>query len=375
MLKSLNYKKKLSLLLIIYSLAITTMVLFLGFELFNKVFQPEGNDIEQIYITSNYKELEEGINKGVLSTSGNIISKVVTNNELENLYINQFLKKLMQIMILVSFIIMVLSVILSKFISKQFLQPIESVSSVLANIDNMENINLDNDIFNEDLSGVKKSLQKSSTKIKKLLNEANSINSYITHEQKNTLAILRAKIQLGEKEELLDLVDKMSASLDDILALNAIESFGTFEEIDLCTVCAQAVETYSRTYSDIELEFDEYDMPIIEGKELWIYRAVCNLIENAIKYGDNSKIVVKVYQNKNSAIICVKDEGRGMNKADLDKIFNYKYRCENLNKNGYGIGLSLVNHVVEICGGITYVESEIGKGSNFYMVFKALTLD
>lgn len=58
-----------------------------------------------------------------------------------------------------------------------------------------------------------------------------------------------------------------------------------------------------------------------------------------------------------------------------EKIFENRYRIGNRQKNGYGIGLSLVRHVAELCGGFVWVESEEAKGSKFKLIFPAFTMD
>ena len=134
-------------------------------------------------------------------------------------------------------------------------------------------------------------------------------------------------------------------------------------------------ETYKKEYKNIDFDIDEENLLYIKGKSLLILRAVSNLVENAIKYGDNSHIKIKIYKAYNSVIIKVVDHGPGINRDNMNKIFDYQYRANHLKKDGYGIGLNLVQHVTELCHGIVYVESDTYVSTEFYMVFKSLTLD
>lgn len=368
----LNYKGKLNILLITYSFFITMIVLILGFVLINKIYKPINNE-GNFLVAYSQDEIKTGITKGALSIKiDELPSKAISIREVQNNYNNQIMSTGIAVMLVVFVIVMSISVLISKYISKRVISPIEEMATALPDIINGNIEEINSNIFSGELRGVGSALSKSSEKIKMLLNEANSINSYISHEQKNTLAILRAKIQLGERDELIALIDKMSCSLDDILALNATDDIRYYEEVDLGLVCAEAVDIYSKSYNNIYLEIDADEIPTIKGREIWIYRAVCNLIENAIKYGDNSKIIVKAYNEKGSSIICVEDNGKGIDKNIIDKIFKFEYRGENLKKDGYGIGLSLVYQITNLCGGITFVDSESGKGSKFYMAFKSL---
>lgn len=374
--KKLNYKKRLNILLLLYSFIFTSVVLALGFFFINKIDKPK-DEINKYFIKYSSEEFEKDLINGSLAIKiDELPTKVINMEQFQLDYNRRVVVNGIAIMITVFLLVLIMSILISKFISKKLIKPIEEMTTLLPDIISGNKSSIEEIVFIEELSGVETAINKSSEKIKKLLNEANSINSYISHEQKNTLALLRAKIQLGEKEELLALVDKMSNSLDDILALNSIENFkGEEEEVDLTLVVAEAIDIYSKVYKDIEFEIDEDNIPTIKGRKLWIYRAVCNLIENAIKYGDNSKITVSVYNKNGSSIISVEDRGNGIDKELVDKIFNYKYRGENLKKDGYGIGLSLVNQITKLCGGVVFVDSEHGKGSKFYMAFKTLTLD
>ncbi|NFS29430.1 HAMP domain-containing histidine kinase [Clostridium botulinum] len=370
----LNYKGKLNILLITYSFVITMIVLVLGFILIKNTAKPISNT-ENYFVAYSQDELIAGITYGGIETKiDELPTKTFNIIDVQKNYNKEIFSKGIGVMLAVFAIVMVASILVSKSISKKVIAPIEKIASSLPEVINGKEVEIHGHIFEKELSGVGSALTKSSQKIKMLLNEANSINSYISHEQKNTLAILRGKIQLEEWDELIGLVDKMSSSLDDILALNATEDIECDEEVDLGIVCAEAVDVYSKLYKNIELEIDEEEIPMIKGRELWMYRAVCNLIENAIKYGDNSKIIVKAYNQNGSAIICVEDNGKGVDKEIIDKIFNYKYRGQNLKKDGYGIGLNLVYQITNLCGGITFVDSKSGKGAKFYMAFKALTI-
>jgi signal transduction histidine kinase len=372
----LSYKNKINILILSYSAVITLVVLILGFSLLNRVEKRQIDEAQNYFITYSTQEINKGITSGINIKPSDITDRVISVNEFKVAHSNDILKQAITVMSGVFLFVMAISFIISKIISKKIIRPIEEIAANLPQIINNENIEIDDkNILSGELKGFKVALDESTKKIKNLLKEANNINSYITHEQKNSLAVLRSKIQMGEREDLFKIIDKMSSSLDDILAINATEDVKYFEAVDLTLICAEAVDIYKKEYKNIYLDIDEENIVQIKGRSLWIYRAVCNLIENAIKYSDGSDILVKAYNKNGSSIISVQDYGTGIKKEILDNIFNHKYRGENLKKDGYGIGLSLVNHITSLCDGITFVESEEGKGTKFYMAFNELTLD
>lgn len=122
--------------------------------------------------------------------------------------------------------------------------------------------------------------------------------------------------------------------------------------------------------TDVEEKFMECDPDIIE-------RIMLNLLSNAVKFTKNhGKINVNIYDDKDKIIISVKDNGIGIQKDKQDLIFQrFRQVDKSLTRSheGSGIGLSLVKSLVELHEGTIRVESEYGKGSEFIMVFPALS--
>ena len=88
-----------------------------------------------------------------------------------------------------------------------------------------------------------------------------------------------------------------------------------------------------------------------------------------MKYGEDKPIFLSVKAKNGSVIVMVKDNGIGIREDKQEMIFGNRYRINELNRDGYGIGLSLVSHVCDLCGGFITVDSEPGKGSVFYLSF------
>lgn len=96
-----------------------------------------------------------------------------------------------------------------------------------------------------------------------------------------------------------------------------------------------------------------------------------NLISNAVKYSpDNSKIVVTINKEKNDLLISVADNGYGIPEAQKEKIFDKLFRADNVvgkDVEGTGLGLYIVKSIIDQSGGKIWFESEIDKGSTFYV--------
>jgi len=124
----------------------------------------------------------------------------------------------------------------------------------------------------------------------------------------------------------------------------------------------------------MELHLDA-TQDLIEADEVHISNLINNLMDNAVKYskeGVPPKIIVTTTSNAKKIFIKIEDNGIGMNRETLKRIFEKFYRAHTGNVHnvkGFGLGLSYVEDIVEAHGGTIKAESVLGKGSCFTMEF------
>ena len=113
--------------------------------------------------------------------------------------------------------------------------------------------------------------------------------------------------------------------------------------------------------------------PIIKGNKDHLINVFNNLIENAYKYSDEKPIIIIESSNNSSSLeISIKDNGVGIKKSNIDKIFDKFYREPqgNIhNVKGFGLGLSYVKNIVNKLGASILVKSKYGSGSTFTLRF------
>ena len=126
------------------------------------------------------------------------------------------------------------------------------------------------------------------------------------------------------------------------------------------------------TQKEITLTFDmEYLDPIyVNADREKIQQVVSNLLVNSIKYGHPNGTTEVSVENliKNKVIIRVTDNGEGIPKEHIPRLFERFYRVDqsgSRNEGGSGLGLSIVKHIIEAHGEKIYVESEVDVGSEF----------
>ncbi|AQS03772.1 sensor histidine kinase [Clostridium beijerinckii] len=178
------------------------------------------------------------------------------------------------------------------------------------------------------------------------------------------------------REKFLDIIDKeaerLSRLINDILVLSNIESNLAVDmhEFEPGSVIEEVINIMRKTAinKNIKLEFKDNSNEKIFGDRDKFHQLALNLIENAIKYSKDTagKVEVLSYNEDKYYCLRVKDNGLGIPKEDISRIFERFYRVDkSRKKGGTGLGLAIVKHIVKIFNGEIYVKSELGVGTCF----------
>ena len=99
-------------------------------------------------------------------------------------------------------------------------------------------------------------------------------------------------------------------------------------------------------------------------------RVMNNLIQNVIAHSRAKRIEVSLSRQGREVVLCVRDNGVGIDKGDLKYIFERLYKCDRgRSQKGSGLGLAIVRQLVEKMEGRVFVESEVGEGTVFSVAF------
>lgn len=116
-----------------------------------------------------------------------------------------------------------------------------------------------------------------------------------------------------------------------------------------------------------DLPEDEAGMLILGNEDL-LFSAVKNIVLNACKYSQNHTANIHLSVKHNELIVKISDEGKGIPKDALQKIFQPFYRAnDHQNESGFGLGLSLTSRIIKLHRGRIHVESAESKGTIFYV--------
>ncbi|MEO6653446.1 MAG: ATP-binding protein [Ilumatobacteraceae bacterium] len=170
--------------------------------------------------------------------------------------------------------------------------------------------------------------------------------------------------------------ERASRTIDDLLELSQIESRGSpdLELIDvedlIRDACSRVVELAAGCGVAISSRApSESAGPFVRGDRSQLASAIGNLVENAVKYSDSGDCVgIDVRTEASLVVIDVTDDGCGIPRPDLDRVFERFYRVDRARRRtsgGTGLGLSIVRHVAQNHGGTVSVTSAEGEGSTF----------
>ncbi|MBN2058196.1 MAG: PAS domain-containing protein [Candidatus Saganbacteria bacterium] len=214
----------------------------------------------------------------------------------------------------------------------------------------------------------------------------------VSHELKTPLTAIRNYVEtlaggaVNEKELARDFLNKiekhainLSRLIDDILEISQLEAkkdLGPFIRLDLADIIKRAIETISEKAKKksivISVECSDGDAYVL-GIEEHIYRAALNLLDNAVSYTESGgQIEVFCLRQGSKVKLAVADTGIGIPADEQERIFERFYRVDKARSRelgGTGLGLSIVKHVMNTHNGSIEVNSVIGQGSTFTLVF------
>lgn len=189
----------------------------------------------------------------------------------------------------------------------------------------------------------------------------------------------RKKIDQIVKSEIPEFIEFIVASANkmDLLqqGLLQISRLGKakleMRQLDMNGLLRDIVESMQYQLRSKEVEVKVDDLPACFGDMPTVNQVFTNILDNAVKYLDETrqgKIAVSGNIEDGYAVYSVKDNGRGIDDSNVKKVFELFYRVDPQNGvSGEGLGLSLVARIINRHGGKVWLESEVGKGSTFYI--------
>ena len=296
------------------------------------------------------------------------------------------------IMLILIPLILLLTVLGGYFITKRAFRPINNIAKTANDIttqkDITRRIEIEPDSKEDELYHLSATLNKMLDKIESLIIQEKQFTSDASHELRTPISVILAQgeylldIAKDEKEKELagTIVDKskqVSKLVSRLLLLARIDQnrqkFNK-EKVDMGVLIDVAVDSMKElaAQKDILLFSNVPEGTIVNADESLLLSAITNLISNGIKYGKESgHVSVSASKNGDKTEIIVADNGVGISKEHIDKIWTRFYRVDDVRNDEYGsngLGLSMVKSIIELHGGEITVKSTLGQGTEFRII-------
>ena len=202
------------------------------------------------------------------------------------------------------------------------------------------------------------------------------------HELRTPLAVMSTKFEVFEKNKNPDeadykeaigmarsQTDRLSHVIDILLEMTELQSAPKSDSISLSEITEEVICDLVAVAEkkNISLVQDDGEARLT-GSDTLVYRAIYNLIENAIKYNkEDGKVSVDITEDENFAKVIITDTGSGIAKEDWDRIFEPFFRVDksrSRSMGGAGLGLALVKEIAVRHGGDVKVIESSNKGSS-----------
>lgn len=294
-------------------------------------------------------------------------------------------------LIYLTFIAIIIACIVSYFLSKRLTEPIHDITKKARLLGSGTEVTFETyDILEaNELAKVLDHAQADMLKTDELRRD---LMANVSHDLKTPLTMIKAYAEmvrdLSYKDDvkrknhcniIMDEVDRLNLLVSDILVLSKMQANAdkiNIEEFDLIKEIKNIISRYEiiKETEDYHIELKSPEEAIVLADKAKLNQVIYNLINNAINYtGKDKTVTIIVKKEKENFLVEIKDTGKGINKEEIDFIWNKYYKNEkNHQRNvvGTGLGLSIVKTILEKHQFKYGVKSIKNKGTTFYFFVK-----
>ena len=308
--------------------------------------------------------------------------------------INDVLRSLFSIFIILIPIVLAISVFGGYFLAKQSLRPVQEITQTTRKItatNLRERIHVKNP--NDEIGRLTETLNNMIGRLEASFEQVKQFSLDASHELRTPLTIMRGEIELalrGNKKgnsykktlaSLLEEVLRMTSIIEGLILLAKADSGNVKLErkptrLDLLVSEIKEDAELLAEQKKIAVSISRLDAATVLGDAVRLRQLMLNLVDNAIKYTpEGGKVTLSLELADGKAYFAVEDTGIGIPDSELRKIFDRFYRVDKSRSrlpDGLGLGLSISKWIAEAHGGSLLAVSKVGFGSKFTIVLPAM---
>ncbi len=355
----------------------------------------DNSDLDIFYITSAkgrglFDDIETQITTDSEEQNINAVA-YVTNSE-DNLFtvigigmvtpVNATRDTLKRQLAVISVLFVLIALIISYIVARAISRPLESITS---NAEEMSRGNYDIQFHGSGFSEIQvlsDTLNFTAEQLKKSDQLTKDLIANVSHDLRTPLTMISGYGEVmrdipGEAtpeniQVIIDEANRLTRLVNGMMDISKLQS-GTAEISKSAVNANELINKIYNTYNTL-LENSEYHFVVETDSELYVSgdagrleQVLYNLVNNAINHaGDDKTVILKCHREGKKARFDVIDHGIGIKKEDQPLIWNRYYRVNKNKETGSGLGLSIVKTILELHKAEYGVESEVGKGSDFW---------
>ena len=270
------------------------------------------------------------------------------------------------------------------------LKPVRELSSAIEKVsDNDLSLHVETTEREDEISQLSKSFNTMMDKVNSSFERQKRFSANAAHELKTPLATIQVGLdvlELDEKptqEQMEWALTVTKANTERMIEL--VENLFTLSSDKECDMndIIDIQDVFTRIVDELTAQIDSRHLQVtmqisddikLKGNAVMLYRALFNLVENAIKYNiENGTILITAIEEGAKIKVSVSDSGIGINDEDMQHIFEPFYRADQSRSRlmgGSGLGLSLVNDIIKKHDAEIDVDSQPNRGTVFTVMFK-----
>lgn len=297
----------------------------------------------------------------------------------------------------VTIVVILISSLSTWFLTRKSLAPLRSLSKKISDIQ-AQNLSVSIDVpeSHDEISKLTEAFNQMLARLNNAFDVQKQFSANAAHELRTPLAVMQTNLEVFSKKKepsvseyqtlfstILEQTNRLSHLASILLDMTGMQRVKRSDTISLAALADEVLCDLApiADQKQIKLSQSETDC-IVTGSYLLLYRAVYNLVENAIKYNHSGgKVTVKISQKKDLpaahskpadyALVEVTDTGIGISPEFQEKIFDPFFRVDKSRSRamgGAGLGLALVNEIARQHGGQVKVLASSEKGSTIALV-------
>lgn len=280
--------------------------------------------------------------------------------------------------------------VIARFIAGRSIKPINSIIST-SNVITKDNLTarIDLPINKDELYNVSQTINKLLDRIENAVEREKQFTSYASHELRTPISIIKGTLEVlirkprnqDEYQEKINYcineVNRINSIIDQLLLLARFENQKKSLHISNFLLDTVVTDILVRFQSKIETKHitinKSYPINFEIKSDIHLFSIVINnLISNALKYSKtNGSVFIEIEDFKENTLLKIRDKGIGIEKSEVNKIFDSFYRSNSLIEQndikGSGLGLAIVNRLCDILSIEISVESELNCGTSIIL--------